>query len=147
MKKMLLVFWMMANLMAAEMGKDEAAVWALEENYWKYLKAGDVAKYLELWDEGFRGWPCALMAPAGKSGVGKMVEDVRDGKLKVDYQLMYQGSARYPGLVVVHYGVEQRLERGGKVTPMRLKLTHTWKRIGKQWKIVGGMCGRWEAYQ
>jgi len=64
-------------------GKDEAAVWALEEAYWRYLKAGDVTRYQRLWDEGFRGWPCAMMQPTGKGGVGKMVEDVRDGKLKL----------------------------------------------------------------
>ncbi|MBM3759260.1 MAG: nuclear transport factor 2 family protein [Acidobacteria bacterium] len=147
MKKLLVLAWLVVNAGGAEMGKDEAAVWAQEENYWKYLKAGDVTKYLELWDEGFRGWPCALMEPAGKGAVGKMVEDVRDGKLKVNYQLKYQGAAQYEGLVVVHYGVEQTLERGGQATPMRIKITHTWKRIGKQWKIVGGMCGRWESYQ
>lgn len=82
------------------------------------------------------------MEPAGKGVVGKMVEDVRDGKLKVNYQSKYQGAAQYEGLVVVHYGVEETLERGGQAIPMRIKITHTWKRIGKQWEIVGGMCGR-----
>jgi hypothetical protein len=144
MKKFLLLVWMSAFAFGAAMGKDEAEVWAQEENYWKYLQAGDVTGYLKLWDEGFRGWPCALLEPAGKSAVGKMVEDVRDGKLKVTYELKYQGAARYPGLVVVHYGVVQTLERGGVGTPMRIKITHTWKRFGKQWKIVGGMCGRLE---
>ena len=126
--------------------KDEAEVWALEEDYWRYLKAGDVAGYMRLWDAGFRGWPCALMQPAGKGGVAKMVEDVRDGELKVSYSLTYQGAASYEGLVVVHYGVVEELDRMGVVTPMRVKITHTWKRFGKQWRIVGGMCGRWGAY-
>ena len=145
MKKLLLLLLTSAFAFGAAMGKDEAAVWAMEENYWQYLKGGEVTKYLSLWDEGFRGWPCALLEPAGKSAVGKMVEDVRDGRLKVTYELKYQGAATYPGLVVVHYGVVQTLERGGAATPMRIKITHTWKRFGKQWKIVGGMCGQWEA--
>jgi len=74
--------WALTSQSVAK-GKDEAAVWALEEAYWRYLKAGDVTRYQRLWDEGFRGWPCAMMQPTGKGGVGKMVEDVRDGKLKL----------------------------------------------------------------
>jgi len=48
-------------------------VWALEEAYWRYLKAGDVENYVTLWHEDFIGWPCDQPHPLRKQSVGARV--------------------------------------------------------------------------
>lgn len=34
---------------------DEQAVWKLEEDYWRYVQAGDVESYVQLWHADFVG--------------------------------------------------------------------------------------------
>ena len=55
-------------------------VWAMEDSYWRYVKAADVEKYLTLWNKDFRGWPCDDEHPATKANIGDWVRDIRDKK-------------------------------------------------------------------
>src|ERR1017187_7051131 len=34
------------------------AVWAREQQYWRFVQSGDVDNYRAIWDDSFRGWPC-----------------------------------------------------------------------------------------
>ncbi len=45
-------------------------VWAREDDYWRFVKAGDVENYLTLWHEKFIGWPCDQDHPKRKSSIG-----------------------------------------------------------------------------
>jgi len=51
---------------AEDWNADEKAVWKLEEDYWRFVSAGDVDAYVSLWHDDFVGWPCFEWNPARK---------------------------------------------------------------------------------
>ena len=126
----------------------EQAVWQLEEDYWRYVKAGDVEAYVKLWHDDFVGWPCHELEPARKGDIGKWVQDVRDQGLKVAYQLKPLEMQEFGGdTVVVHYAAEIVYDYGdGTKSGAGLwrKFTHTWMKSGDIWLIIGGMCAAQE---
>ena len=121
-----------------------AQVWALEDDYWRYVRTGDVESYVKLWHQDFVGWPCSMSRPTGKARIGDWVREVRDKKLKVEAELTREAAQQFGDVVVVHYSFTRvdtypdgRVEGRGK----RDKITHTWQRAGNTWLIIGGMCG------
>lgn len=121
------------------------AVWAQEEQYWRFVQAGDVDGYRTLWDEGFRGWPCWASHPATKAIIGDWVRDIRDKKARFTYSLTREGAADFGDIVVVFYQTpmlyeypDGRVENRDRV----FKFTHTWRKTGNTWQIIGGMCGQ-----
>ena len=66
---------------ASAEGENLSAVWSLEDDYWRFVKAGDVEKYLTLWHKDFAGWPCHEDHPAGKSTIGSWVQEIRDKRV------------------------------------------------------------------
>lgn len=129
---------------AADAEQNIAEVWAREDAYWRYVKAGDVENYVSLWHENFIGWPCGQDQPTGKAGIGGWVRKVRDEGIDVDYELTHEGASDFGNSVVAHYSFtlvdtypDGRVEGVGR----RHKITHTWMRVGDTWQIIGGMCG------
>jgi ketosteroid isomerase-like protein len=121
-----------------------SAVWALEDAYWRYVKAGDVENYVTLWHPDFIGWPCDQPHPMRKASIGDWVRKVRDEKIVAAISLTHEGAQAFDDIVVVHYSFtnvstfpDGRVEGAG----VRRKITHTWMRAGDTWQIVGGMCG------
>lgn len=107
-------------------------MWALEDAYWRYVKAGDVENYLTLWNDGFRGWPCNNEHPATKATIGDWVREIRDQKIRFNYALMREGAANVGGVIVVYYrtsmiyeDADGRTEGAGKTR----KFTHTWMKV------------------
>lgn len=130
---------------AAGEGTNVSEVWSLEDDYWRFVKAGDVQKYRTLWHESFIGWPCGEDRPVGKSAIGNWVQVIRDKQVSFTSDLTREGAQEFGSIVVVHYRVtmvstypDGRVEGRGQVS----KITHTWMRVGKTWQIIGGMCGR-----
>jgi Domain of unknown function (DUF4440) len=132
---------------AKQNGSSEArvqAVWKLEELYWRYVQAGEVDNYRTLWDEGFRGWPCKNQHTATKAEIGNWVRDIRDQKVKLTYSLTLDGAADFGDIVVIYYKTPVIYEYpDGRVVDRDkvFKFTHTWRKTGKTWLIIGGMCG------
>ena len=120
-------------------------VWSLENDYWRFVKAGDVRNYRTLWHESFIGWPCHEERPVGKSAIGDWVQEIRDKQVSFTSALTREGAQEFGTVVVVHYRVtmvstypDGRVEGRDQVS----KITHTWMRVGNTWQIIGGMCGR-----
>lgn len=121
-----------------------AAVWALEDAYWRYVQAGDIASYLTLWHDRFVGWPCVTPHTATKDSIGNWVRRIRDEHIQLTFDLKREGEADLGSTIVVYYSTpmlrkypDGRLE--GRDTTW--KFTHTWQRERGRWQIVGGMCG------
>ena len=115
----------------------------MEENYWKYVKAGDVEKYRSLWNDEFVGWPCSMSHPSRKANIGDWVAKIRDEKIRVSYDLNREAVQYFGDVAVVHYTtpIIYRLSDGAVTGEGRLlKFTHTWKKFGDQWQIITGMC-------
>jgi hypothetical protein len=122
-----------------------SAVWSLEDDYWRFVKAGDLESYLTLWHEEFVGWPCHTDHPVGKSEVGGWVKDIRDKKVRFTADLTREAGQAFGSIVVVHYlstmvstYPDGRVEGQGQ----EAKFTHTWLKVGNSWQIIGGMCAR-----
>lgn len=132
---------------AAEPTEAEKAVWRLEEDYWRYVQAGDVETYVQLWHEDFVGWPCHSKTPSDKSGIGSWVREIRDNRWKLDYTLRPLAARTFGDVVVVHYAAEYVYDYGdGTKSGAGLwrKFTHTWKKTGDRWQIITGMCAAQE---
>jgi hypothetical protein len=119
-------------------------VWAREDDYWRFVEAGDVERYRTLWHEKFIGWPCDQDHPVRKASIGGWVKKVRDEKITVTSDIAREGAEDFGDIVVVHYRFTRvdaypdgRIEGRGRES----KITHTWMRVGGTWQIVGGMCG------
>jgi hypothetical protein len=128
----------------ASMNPRVAAVWKREELYWRLVKAGDVDNYRALWDNGFRGWGCKPQHTFTRAKVTDWVRDIRDRKAKVTYSLTFDGAADFGDIVIVYYKTPMIFEYpdGRVVDRDRIfKFTHTWRKTGKTWHIIGGMCG------
>jgi len=120
-----------------------AEVWAREDDYSRFLKAGDVESYRTLWHEKGIAWSCDQEHPRRKPEIGRWVQKVRDEKIQVTEVITREGAEDFGAAVVVHYRVTEvdtypdgRVEGQGSVS----KITHTWMRVGPTWQIIGGMC-------
>jgi hypothetical protein len=120
------------------------AVWAREQQYWRFVQSGDVDNYRALWDDSFRGWPCKAQHPATKATITDWVRDIRDQKVRFTYGLTREGAADFGDIVVAYYQTPMvyQYPDGRVVDRDRVfKFTHTWRRSGGTWLIIGGMCG------
>jgi ketosteroid isomerase-like protein len=133
---------------ALDMGPDETAVWQLEEDYWRFVSAGDIEAYVKLWHDDFVGWPCFEWSPARKGDIGKWVRDIRDNHWKLTYQLKPLEIQEFGGdTVVVHYAAEYVYDYGDGTRSgagIWRKFTHTWMKTEGRWQIIGGMCAAQE---
>jgi ketosteroid isomerase-like protein len=121
-----------------------AAVWDLETAYWGYVQAGDVSSYLTLWHDRFVGWPCLNAHPAAKDSIANWVRTIRDGHIRFTSHLSREGAADFGDIVIVYYSTPMLREYpDGRVAGRDTiwKFTHTWRRDGDRWRIIGGMCG------
>ncbi len=124
--------------------KSVSQVWRLEDDYWRFVIAGDVENYVSLWHDNFIGWPCGQEHPKRKATIGNWVQEVRDKQIRVAVDLTREGAEDFGNVVVVHYRFTRvdtypdgKVEGKGKES----KITHTWMRVGDSWLIIGGMCG------
>jgi len=129
---------------ASAESQNVAEVWAREDDYSRFEKAGDVESYRTLWHDKFIGWPCDQEHPKRKPAIGRWVQKVRDEKIQDTSVMTREGAEDFGTVVVVHYRVtgvytypDGRVEGQGSV----YKITHTWMRVGPTWQIIGGMCG------
>lgn len=121
-----------------------AEVWAREDEYWRYVKAGDVENYVSLWHENFIGWPCGQEHPMGKASIGDWLQKIREEGIDVDYELAHEGASDFGNTVVAHYSftrVDTYPDGHVEGLGRQYKITHTWMKVGDSWQIIGGMCG------
>lgn len=124
----------------AEQIKNE--VWQLEENYWKYVKAQDMVSYLTLWDDQFIGYPSTNII-GNKDHIADWIADMYKDKkgLTYNYELTRKVENVFDDIVFVFYDAAQIWTNDKKevVEKTIFKITHTWKKTGKGWLIIGGM--------
>jgi ketosteroid isomerase-like protein len=128
----------------ADPAADEEAAWRLEEAYFRFVQAGDVENFRNLWHDQFVGWPCGSEVPEGKDTVDDWVEQISNENIQVEYSLNREAVRAFGDIVVTHYGVSVEYTYSDGTSEFALdgdKITHTWQRSGDTWKIITGMCG------
>jgi len=149
-RALLLLLLMIVPLRAfAGATEDEGAVWQLEENYWKYVKAQDLDAYLALWDERFVGWPSFSALPLGKEGITDWIPPLHQDPARVfDFELKREAVRSFGDIVVAHYlykPIYRNAETGEVLEGSRWnRITHTWQRRGDSWQIVTGMSATYD---
>ena len=113
----------------AQQTASEKAAWEQEQAYWRYVKSGDQTGFRTIWADDFSGWPSSEPKPVDVSKIS--VWKINDYKLTP-----LSVREHSPDLVITFYHATTTDENGKQHTG---RLTHTWKRIDGNWKIIGGM--------
>jgi hypothetical protein len=126
---------------AKEQSADEREVWKLEQAYWKYVQAGDLESYRNLWHPNFVGWPNSSARPKRKDHITDWIADYTKKGLKLkSYKLEPAGSEATENVVVTHYWITDRwIDKNGRGEGETNRITHTWIRTRGGWQIIGGM--------
>lgn len=140
---LLFVFLAFEVSAAPEWDDEQAAVWQMEEAYWRIVASGDPAGYSALFHEDFIGWPCTSETPKGTTNSAAWVEEIRDNNWTLTYDLRPEAVHLFGDTSVIHYAAEYVFDYGDGTRKGEgdwRKFTHTWKKYGNQWLLIGGMC-------
>lgn len=118
-------------------------VWQMEENYWKYVGKYDTASYKTLWHENFKGYPEKNVV--GKDHIADWIADMhKNKKLKYSYAIRKKAVNAVDNVVMTFYEQDDIFtDKQNKIVRKEtFKITHTWKKYGNAWLIIGGMAGK-----
>jgi ketosteroid isomerase-like protein len=121
--------------------QDEEALWNLEHAYWRYAQDNDLPAYLGLWDKDFLGWPVSSAAPVRKDHITDWITSQTSKGLMLKSVEFRPASMQINGNVaVVYYRIKFAWrDKHGKDATYASRITHTWLKTGKDWRIIGGM--------
>jgi hypothetical protein len=117
---------------------EQAEVWNEEQNFFRYLQAKDLQKYMSLWDERFVGWPDYHAYPVHKHDIAADVAE----EFRSSQSTLPPGTLPTPeainvfGNVAVTYYV---WPDPAKSSPFVYRITHTWLKGPNGWRIIGGL--------
>jgi ketosteroid isomerase-like protein/catechol 2,3-dioxygenase-like lactoylglutathione lyase family enzyme len=137
-------YWIEVNSVgeaAASTEQIKNEIWQLEKNYWKYVKAKDFKSYINLWDDNFIGYPSTNKI-GGKDHITDWIIDMfKERKGNFNYELTRHVENVFGDIVIVLYDATQiwKNDKGDVLEKSTFKLTHTWKKTGQGWLIIGGM--------
>lgn len=120
----------------------ENEVWQMEQQYWKYVENDDTVSYKTLWHENFIGYPRNDVAD--KSHIAGWITDfVKDKNRKYSFELHKKAVNAIDDVVMTFYDVDKIItdNENKLISKETRKITHTWKKYGKTWLIIGGMAG------
>lgn len=121
--------------------KAEEKIWLLEEAYWAHIYQADYKPVLAMVHRKFLGWPNATAKPINKNGFVSFIEQalLRPGSCVVKIE---RKGITVLGKVALTQSILHVIRSGNAATaPKRSsrRITHTWVKEGKSWKLLGGM--------
>ncbi len=119
--------------------------WQMEEKYWYYVGNNDTVSYKTLWHDDFIGYPGFGNGVSSKSGIGAWIPELqKDTNLVFSYKLYRKAVNPIEGVVIVFYDADEIWtdKQQQEVKKETYKFTHTWKKSGDTWLILGGMAAR-----
>lgn len=127
---------------SAEQSANEQAVWKLEADYWKFVKAVDLEGYRGLWHANFVGWPSSSAQPERKDHITDWITELTGKGVRLQwYSIEPSASQATENIVITHYWVTSFWsDKDGKGDPPETnRVTHTWIKTPTGWQILGGM--------
>ena len=131
-----------ADINKAEV-EDEA--WQMEVMYWDYVQRIDTVAYKKLWHSDFIGYPSFGTGVSDRSKIAVWIPDLhRDTSLTFNHKLYKKASNAIDDVVLVFYDVDEIWTNSENevVRKETYKLTHTWKKYGEDWLILGGLAAK-----
>lgn len=116
-------------------------VWQRELQYWQYVQHNDIAGYMTLWHEDFLGYP-GSDGVVRKNRIADWINAIHNKKdLSYEYKLEKKAVNAFGDVVVTFYDETDmwRNDKNEVVLQETFKITHTWKKYGDKWLIIGGM--------
>lgn len=127
--------------MPAQVSGDEQKVWNLEHDYWRYVQDNNLSAYRNLWHTNFLGWPAVSAAPVTKDHITDWITSQTAKGLTFKSGAFKPAKIQVTGDTVVacYWITSAWLDKDGKGDSHTMRITHTWIRDGKDWRIIGGM--------
>lgn len=122
--------------------KLENEAWQMEERYWDYVMKNDTIAYKKLWHNDFIGYPGFGDGVSNKSKIASWIPGLHEDKSRiVSYKLHKKAVNSIADVVIVFYDFDEIWtdEQNNIVEKETFKITHTWKKLGDSWVILGGM--------
>ena len=119
--------------------KDE--VWQRELQYWQYVKNNDTVGYRTLWHDDFVGYPDSEKL-TGKAKIANWITEAHNAKgRRYDFSLDKKMVNAFGDVVITFYDETDiwKNDKNELVLEEVYKITHTWKKFGDKWLIIGGM--------
>lgn len=120
---------------------EEQTLWNLEHSYWHYVEANDLQKYLGQWHKDFLGWPSVSAAPVHKDHITDWITSQTSKGLIFKPGEFKPAAIHVTGdVAVTYYWMTYKwANKDGNGETRATRVTHTWLRDGKDWRIIGGM--------
>ncbi len=115
-------------------------VWKREIQYWDYVVKNDKAGYLTLWHKDFIGYPDTGLVRKDK--IANWIGELHNKKgLYYENNLIPKAVNAYGDVVITFYDEEDitKTNKNEIISRDVYKITHTWKKFGNEWLIIGGM--------
>jgi ketosteroid isomerase-like protein len=149
MKSFLTLSLIVAGLLAASIfatiqaqaSENEPALWNLEHDYFRYVEANDLKGYLTLWHKNFLGWPSVSATPVHKDHITDWITNQTSKGISFKLIEFKPASLQVTGDIAVScYWITYKwiAKDGGGPTQVT-RITHTWIKDDKDWRIIGGM--------
>lgn len=125
--------------------KDE--VWQMEERYWDYVQKNNTISYKKLWHDDFVGYPSFGDGVSDARKIASWIPELHeDPNQKYSYKLYKKAVNAIDDVVMVFYDADEIwTDKQNKVVRKEtFKFTHTWKKYGDTWLILGGMADKKE---
>jgi ketosteroid isomerase-like protein len=124
-----------------QVSNNEQTVWNLEHAYWDYVQANNLAAYVNLWHKNFLGWPAQSASPVGKDHITDWITSQTAKGLTLKSIEFKPARIQVTGDVAeaCYWITFKWLDKDGNGAAHTLRITHTWLKDGKDWRIIGGM--------
>lgn len=121
--------------------ESEKTVWNLERAYWRHVQNNDLPAYLGLWHKNSLAWPAPNAVPAHKDNITDWITLQTSKGLAFKTVEFKPAAIQMTGDVAVtcYWVTYQWLDKDGHGATQTSRVTHTWLRDGKDWRVIAGM--------
>ncbi|MCK0180614.1 nuclear transport factor 2 family protein [Flavobacteriaceae bacterium S0862] len=120
----------------------EDEVWLMEELYWDYVMKNDTIAYKKLWHNDFIGYPSFGDGVSDKSKIASWIPGLHEDQSRIySVKLHKKAVNSIADVVIVFYDYDRFWtdKQNNILEKDTFKITHTWKKLGDTWLILGGM--------
>ena len=123
-------------------------VWNMEDRYWHTIETSNLDAYVALWHPDFIGWPRDRDLPVGKAGIADGArKKMADGRV-ASHEILSRAVSVVGDVGVAQYAVRAtRVAVNGDTSKFTSRVTHTWLKRGRSWRIISGMSAPIESSQ
>jgi hypothetical protein len=115
-------------------------IWAQEQSYFVNLYKANYAEVVALYDEQFLGWPNGLKQPIGLEESSRFMKQLIPNPTSCTIRIDRAGIRLTGTTALTQYTLYVDCkDPSGVITTKTSRITHTWIKKGKAWKLLGGM--------